>query len=359
MTMNDSNIPLIYPFCGKYCNHIHTELINILTSLFISNNLNNKKIYDTRTNINYIIKNMLNSPLAVIKNKKTGIRYVNKSKRNSYRTTFGTDIVNKISPLIIEGIKETASKLLIPPEDIIIDKSHGDIIYYESDCFFSEHRDQVNKYPEEIKHQNQKTWRMYSLILCIDSNIITEEGATVIHLPSRSWILNNKNYNANKRMMNHIFTQSCKPYNYLIFPSEALHASTYINKGYKLALKLDLWLKLPFLNSSEIKMYSEITQTHECLCELCYTRHKRVTKAVCSIRHILEMDNHILYIIGEYGDDKFLKRDECICPLDYEPHLPCNCQCTCNNCLIVNEEYQPGILDEYPSSDGECNGYCD
>ena len=111
---------------------------------------------------------------------------------------------------------------------------------------------------------------MYSVILCLDSNLssqgLRDDGNTVVCLPARSFLENptyrNEIIKSNtimrdimspgselktKELSHHVFHQSITPRNFVVFPSNASHASAAItqNGGYKFALKMDLWVLVP------------------------------------------------------------------------------------------------------------------
>jgi len=411
LTESDCKLPPIYPFTGKLSNLGYANTLEILHGLFCSNKLCLLTRQDTVECIR--IKISLCNP-SVVKNKNTGLKYVNVFKRNSRSVTFNHEIVGQITEEILPCIKSFAQSLTIPPEQIIIDQSHGDILYYEDGCFFSDHRDQINVYPAEIKISKERSkWRMYSLIVSLDSNIIDSyEGATKVYLPSRSWILDEKIYQLSsnflredgKRTINgkktipHVFTQSCRPMHFVIFPSEALHGSCEISRGnnlYKMALKLDLWLKIPRLEPEKRLLLSKLSYTDECTCDKCDTRQYRVEQAVDLITDPLWMFHHnILLIVAEYGiaTHSTLNRKECICNQQRCPRfagLPlvdsnnksvykdqckdencvCNdgyqievifCPCTCTECNNCNDYYpfSRNHYDNYVDDDDyECNGY--
>lgn len=362
VTESDCRLPCIYPFTGKLSNSAYIGVSEILHGLYCSKKHSGVNSKDTLKCIRDHLSVCLQSP---VKNKKTGLTYVNSVKRNSRSSTFDSTVVRMISDRIMPCILSAASKQLIPPEKILIDPSHGDLIYYAPGCFFAEHRDQVNKHPKEI--DDPENWRMYSLIISIDSHITSAwEGATQVLLPSREWVIDGRELSSrsNRRMMPHIYTQSCVPMHFVIFPSEALHSSVKINNGFKLALKLDLWLKIPQLRADKINILSIQSFVDECTCDMCDRRYYRLEQASDSIKNILPRFHvDILMIIADYGVDKKSERKECIC--NYEKPYDSECQCTCVECYHHEATFNDYDRDDDPGDDyypierddDECNGY--
>jgi hypothetical protein len=365
VTKLDKQLPCIYPFTGVLTNTKFKQLCEILCECFQNKSLKIKN------HIKFIKDSMLNTKLAPITSKNR--TYVDVLKRMCLRYTFDKVIVKKISELILEDIKNRARQLYIAPDDIIIDPTHGDILYYYKDCFFNNHRDAVLKQPDEIKHEGG-LWRMYSILIGLDSNINHSEGETTIYLPSLSFLDNDDNKisfldrSHEKILLKHVFKESCIPANYLIFPSEALHGSTKIctDNCYKLTLKLDAWIKIPIANLQNI-LYTRL-----CDCLLCNSGKPLVNSFVNELKNYLVFDDGILKIISEYCiycD----KRDECIAN-EY-----CQCKCTCAKCVTLlscrcSKSYRNYVLknkmdsdDSYSSeafegtpsltSEDICNGY--
>ena len=234
----DLNIPIIYPFCGGLDNFKFNKLCNILTTCFNNDHklLQNQNLLQTIDALSVIKNNMLLTTLAPITKKSTNQTFVDESKRICFRKTFGTDIVEQINDLIIDDIKKFAQSPFISPDNIIFDPSHGDILYYTEGCFFGNHRDTISKPPKHIPRDEQHMYKMYSIIIGLDSNIKNQKniynGATKIYLPPLSYLLDygheyeyNKydsvSSNLQKKMIPHIFTDSFFPKSFLVFPSNA------------------------------------------------------------------------------------------------------------------------------------------
>jgi hypothetical protein len=358
VTKQDRELGLVYPFCGE----LSDEKIALIYKI-LCNHLSNKKkskqkkiTKHTDKMIKFIKGRMSFEKLAVVMKKSTGEIYVNENKRMCLRNTFNKNIVSQLSDVLIDVIKSEASMQCIVPSDIRFEESHGDILYYKSGGFFGNHRDMVLECP----FKDPSEWKMYTLIICLDSNLTEtiNEGATAIFLPSRHYAMNNNNhnYNSDKLMIEHIFNQTIVKKNFLIFPAEALHSSKMITKinGFKLVLKFDLWLKIPKLTPI-LKPYTE-----ECKCSLCYYTYKINTYSdqlsLIPKFEIIPFD--VICMISKYLISK--PQRECICcKVEFDI-----CRCTCSECSsqcpIYHDIDNVNNYNNSPSySEDECNGYLD
>lgn len=252
--------------------------------------------------------------------------------------------------LLLPAITNRIQELKIKPTEIKMDLSHYDILFYTKGGFFSEHRDMVGVQPNFINRKESGRWRLYTFVLCLDSNIgkNTEDGTTQVFLPSRSWVLNDY-ITAGKKLVQHIYQHSKIPLNYIIFPAEALHSSSTIeNDNYKLALKCDFWLKMPNLDLDK-EMYSELrllNYNEECDCLLCkpYT----YIKIIQGEKYEFVLPKVLWFEIISFVK---IERNECI------RDIKGNCDCTCMKC--IDDEYtvsEVSDYDDYTDSD-VCNGY--
>jgi hypothetical protein len=360
----DGCLPCIYPFTGILSKEKYKRLCNILCGCFgrplgIASTKKSPK-QRMRENLDFIIDNLKKSKPDVITTKKGTM--VDKTRRSCLRHTFSGIIVKKIKELILSDIKERAEGLPIMPEDIIIDPSHGDILYYKKGDFFDNHRDSVSKKPEEIK-DSKNNWRMYSILIGVDSNLQESEGMTTVYLPSIHY-LNNSTLFKSRLMPKHLFKESCIPANYLIFPSEAVHSSTKIMtpNSHKLTVKLDLWIKIQ--QSSKIA-YNYMSF---CSCTLCCSSNCTITSFINTTEVYLPINTNLLRIIGEYYVTRNTERNPC-CEQEF-----CWCDCTCKSCVdsyacmygcvkrkTIKKRTESDDEDEYyrqlHDDDGMCNGY--
>ena len=91
----DLELPIIYPITGIIEPDNFKNICMIL-----NDNINNKnKSTDIFKILSNIKSTMQNAKQAVIQNKNTGNIYIDETKRNCNRITFGTDITKKIIPL--------------------------------------------------------------------------------------------------------------------------------------------------------------------------------------------------------------------------------------------------------------------
>ena len=231
---------------------------------------------------------------ATVKNKITGSRIYNQDLRSCYRLT-SRKLPTVISPLLEKEFSKSFGDEVLETR---IHPEHCDLLLYNEGDFFGFHKDQVLDFPflekvtpestmrlfgeklhmkkEVFRYKESRGyWYMYSVILCIDSNLksqsLRDDGNTIVCLPSKSFTENPsllkelfKPGNSfaqstndlspisliaikKKKLVPHVFHQSITPGNFVIFPSTATHASAAItqNGGYKMALKMDLWVLIP------------------------------------------------------------------------------------------------------------------
>ena len=352
VAQQDRELGLVYPFCGL----IPDDKITIIYKI-LCNHLSKKKTglkHDTDM-LNYIKCRMSEEKLAVVMNKDTKKTYVNENKRMCLRHTFNINTTSQISDVLIDVIKLYASMQCIVPIDVRFDESHGDILYYKSGGFFAPHRDMVPICP----FINPSEWKMYTLIICLDSNLTEtiNEGSTAVFLPSINY-LQDSNYKLNKLMIEHIFQQSTIKNNFLVFPAEALHSSIMITKtdGFKMALKFDMWLRIPTLPPTlQLKPYTIV-----CKCVLCYHTHQinvYSKQLVSYSRDFERIPFDIVRMISNYLIS--IPQRECICSnADYKYDI---CHCTCSDCLSMCPYYDTDYDYDYHrySDNDECNGYTD
>jgi len=212
---------------------------------------------------------------ATVKNKQSGVKSHDLSVRSCLRIT------SKKLPSILAPVLEPTFSRCMKHDNFVearLDPTHCDLLLYQQKDFFGFHRDQILDFPFDIPctpvlgiegkkiigyDEPRGRWYMYSVILCIDSNLgsqsLRDDGNTIVCLPTRSFLENPIYRNKvisdmqelhplqgleDKHLAHHVFHQSVTHRNFLIFPSNASHASAAINQigGYKFALKLDLWV---------------------------------------------------------------------------------------------------------------------
>jgi hypothetical protein len=319
----DMNISCIYPFTGMINRSNYEKILNVLCTCFDGK-------YENK--IKFIKRNMVNENFASIMNKETHDLYVDTSKRMCYKKIFGGEILKEIEKLIMPSIINQTKKLLIKPVEIILEQSHGDILYYDNGGFIDNHRDIESNFK-----QGNSEWKMHTIIVGLDSDIVARrkkiiktyatickgnynrnEGATKVYLPHRSCLLQKKIYQV--KLIEHIYEQSCIPAHFVVFPATALHSSIPITNGYKLALKLDVWMKIPNI-TNKINELSMHAYTKECVCVLCKNDYTYILKN--------KVSNDILTLINEYVADGCNIRNECIC----NNRTIYYCQCGCYNCF--------------------------
>ena len=96
---------------------------------------------------------------------------------------------------------------------------------------------------------SRRSYEFYSFILCLDSNITKlKEGSTSVYYPK-------KTYN---------FIETTIPENYVLFPAHIPHESKKItgDDNYKLALKLDFWLKINKIKKRKTIVIEELSDIY-------------------------------------------------------------------------------------------------
>ena len=199
---------------------------------------------------------------------------------------------------------------------------------------------------------------MYSIVLCLDSNIPSKstQGNTTLFLPNwHNVIWNMKAYHTKyKNMLTHTFSQTHEKNKFLIFPSQCLHKSDVIhnNHYFKLALKMDIWIKL--YKHPNIPIYSRDVV---CECNNCVDKEKRITRKYL---HKTFGTNIYTAILSYLNIDSSLhKTAGCICKCICNEKLTCSCSCT--KCVFCNHDYYyndyDDYYDDYIDRTDECNGY--
>lgn len=256
----DESLPYIYPITGSLDSTTQVNMLDCLCkNIFKLDNFVETPTYsDVLKGIKRPLKESLtchiqyemnSASFAVLFNRKLNITHVNLDKRNCKRITFLKDTVEELEDIFFDSVKNNIIRSSnIEIDDIRLDPTHGDILYYTQNGKFDIHRDGVNTFPfDDVLEEG---WRMYSLIICLESNLNGGlDGNTIVYLPSQSFLAYNKygNYYSKqeKDMFRHEFAESCIKGKYLLFPAESLHASAEIiqDQGFKLAMKLDVWIK--------------------------------------------------------------------------------------------------------------------
>lgn len=276
------------------------DYLSILNILFSEYN-----VKTTNELINYIKMKNQQSIL-----RKMGDNTVIKDKtvRNSLSLNFGSDVVNQLSKILLPVIINTVNeqdrnfyRFTSYEGDYIMEPSHGNLIYYEHGGIFKIHRDKtLDKSFLKEYGVDPDIYKMYTIILCIDSNleerINSNEGNTVIYSPPfdvTPLIYNISPKDCKKyRLIPHIYNDSVIKGHFVIFPSNILHESIEIESQnkYKLVLKMDFWIQ----NFNEYLFFEEYKYVNEktdccsiCNCKLC---NPFLQKIDAFYRNILTID---------------------------------------------------------------------
>jgi hypothetical protein len=180
--------------------------------------------------------------IATVTLRESGEKILNTNRRSGAKLTFGKDLVSEIFKVLQLNIFKEIKKQYSSSElkyksivndshvlDIVPEESHGDLLYYRLDDEFKFHRDTISdKSP-------RKDYVMYSILIGLTPT--SEDEAYLTKCGGETLIVDSKSKKVKKFLDSRIFG------NYVMFPSNEKHASAKINLGYKMCLKLDLWIK--------------------------------------------------------------------------------------------------------------------
>lgn len=141
-------------------------------------------------------------------------------RRKCAKYTFDSyDIESKIKEIItiFEFIKNENKNI----EQIIVEPSHFDLLYYGKDDEFKFHRDKINS------NSPGKDYQYYTLLIGL---IDTKEGGETL-------IVNPETKKIQK------YSPSASQNGFIMFPSTEKHAGNKIIDGSKLCFKFDAWIK--------------------------------------------------------------------------------------------------------------------
>jgi len=179
---------------------------------------------------------------ADLHNKVSKEDYVDTSKRNCNRFTFDDKTVAKLAPIFEAKVSNSVEL----PTEVKVEPSHGDVLYYPEGGEFKWHTDEVPECPFEFGK-----WSFCSMIYCLDSS--GQTGSTVVHIASEDYRRNSyyELEGVENDTTDRYFKESVTPGHFLIFPATVPHKSMPIKRTwvssdpFKMALKLDFWVKIP------------------------------------------------------------------------------------------------------------------
>ena len=345
---------------------------------------------------------------------------VNKQVRTCHRITFGKKVVAELAVHILPAIKYCTG---LSDEHCFLDPTHADILDYEEGGVFQIHRDKVNPFPTHhvdvhgVSHTNvdDGRWRMYTVVIGLDSNLnsvaTNDDGNTCVYLPGANtavtWEINDREFSpmfdSQRQLTPHLFAEGCINGGMVVFPAESFHASRKITQcgGYKLALKLDVWLYIKpptqdiihqvATNGEGFHNLKMVFNKQQCRCKLCQPAILVAMELAKELYHILpktlpfpvlkHMANFTVPTMGQF------KHHDCGCKEAYynkwttdlgeEKGTLCPfyttremCKCTCPHCSFSYtchgswveswEGYcEDNAMDEDEDEDrnGRCNGY--
>jgi hypothetical protein len=307
-----------------------------------------------------------------IRDSKTKKLVVDEEKRQCKRFTFGKDIIKHFSDIVEPFLQDF---LDYDPniQEVKVDPTHGDILYYDKGGFFKKHRDQVPEkcpfYPDKFRkyynsnridysepkgYYDRNDWKMYTLIVCLDTTQDTNDGNTLI------WSVDNEIL-FSKDISQYIFfineySTICHSFklnkmDFLLFSSESVHEATpLLQDKMTLKLKLDVWIR----NWG----WGERFERYKCPCTLC---EKPLTyRRQLILRALSPLNKYLTKNILDYTD--FLKPvDRCIYKtLNIKKQsLYNNLMCSCIKCIGDVIKYELERDAEYSDDYGYCNDYDD
>lgn len=315
--------------------------------------------YITSDNLIEFMKSQKVPPIRDLKSKKL---IVDESKRSCRRFTFGKDIIKYFIPDIEKYLKHHL-KLMYNIDNVEIDKTHGDILYYDNCGFFNKHKDQVPEKETSSKFKNHK-WAMYTLIVYLDTTQTTNNGNTIIWTVDDNF---NKKQNCGLKYL--MYGYNCVPHSFklnkgdmLLFQSDVVHeASALLENEMTLKLKLDVWLKV--FNKNMILIFSSKNNDIDCKCVLC--KPKLTYRKKIILKALNRLDKYLQLNILEYID--FFKiNDRCLYKyfnINKTSTYKNNKFCSCIKCISHNNKYNVEYnnrdsYDYYDENEYEmCNGY--
>ena len=152
----------------------------------------------------------------------------------------------------------------------------------------------------------------------------------------------------------------------MVFPSNCLHSSIEINEYhyYKLALKMDIWIKLPDIYYEE-RIDILRSNGNFCNCRECNPNKENVLGFYHMLRKLYFKKNkltpYLWYEIIKFIIGDTIPYQKLLCKCNFTQYSPCSC--SCYECLYnENCHYYPE--DEYSDEDrydryDDCNGYND
>lgn len=143
-------------------------------------------------------------------------------RRQGARITFGSDIVSALEPHLGSVFKQVNEQSSSSDMEFIVEPSHGDLLYYRKGGDFKWHRDSI---PDKVPTKEHK---FYTLLIGLNHKQCVG-GATQVVNPVTKKI--------------YTYPQSATFGEWVLFPSDELHSGSEVMEGYKMTLKLDIWIK--------------------------------------------------------------------------------------------------------------------
>lgn len=294
---------------------------------------------------------------------------VDLSKRDCRRITFGPDIVNQIWDLLKSNMCHAVkNQSCIKVEDVRIDPTHGDILFYEEGGKFDIHRDGQSEFPygeNPLDEFGNPMWIMCSVLIGLHSNLTSEnilrgDGNTMVYLPDVNYarlhgsLLEEHSFDS-RWMEAHKFVDSVVPGSYVIVPSSAKHSSLPImqKRGFKLTLKIDVWVKQD-LNykyplskpvvfdtmtiDDPYRLYQHLSMNKpNCKCNLCcpYQFARKALKDILLQTDLVKKlpEDILWYASGFLFPDENQVSRNLPCHERYPLHCTRYMNCTCEECI--------------------------
>jgi len=312
-----------------------------------------------------LVEFMKQQKIPPVKKSKTGELEVNLEVRRCKRYTFDHKIIQQFSQ-IIEPYFQHYFKNNNGIIDIRMDPTHGDILYYEKGDFFGKHRDTIPETchfcPFNDECQMDYEWKMYTLIICLDTSQSMNDGNTILwsidtefnNLHLVPWVGPHYGIQA----MPHSF--KLKSHEWILIPSESVHEVTPILKNeMTLKLKLDIWICKKIYSSADLSIKKYLCKCVHCKPNNLSNYQLSVLKSICSLG--IDLRKQIIDFLNFYKP-----MDRCILDpnLSNEEKLDDNLQskkCCCRDCIrrLDNccEDDEALREEEEDDSYGYCNDY--
>jgi len=223
---------------NMHCNHTQHNIHTGILPVRIYNEL--QALLKTEFNTDDLLQrfkdNYASETATVTRTDGTG-EEIRLDRRSGTRKTFGGVLTGIAGEMLITALEEQ-----IKIHDIV-PATHSDVIFYQQGDKFEFHRDSVPECPWKKEKQKgvfthrKSGWshkykyapakfEYYTMLVGL---LDTEEGGQTTIVDDET-------------STQHHYSESARQQQFILFPSEAMHAGKEIIKGYKMCFKIDFWI---------------------------------------------------------------------------------------------------------------------